>query len=123
VPFDGTTYPPNSALAILLEADRKLTAERRAAARLRGQPVMPAEKTARHAARASASIEVLDQLEALLADGRSWIQGDYWNDVGGFCLVGGIEFIRAGRREGDAAITYLSRAILGTTASRRRVTV
>jgi hypothetical protein len=82
---------------------------------------MPAEKTARHAARASASIEVLDQLEALLADGRSWIQGDYWNDVGGFCLVGGIEFIRAGRREGDAAITYLSRAILGTTASRRRV--
>jgi hypothetical protein len=68
---DGTTYPPNSALAILLEADRKLTAERRAAARLRGQPVMPAEKTARHAARASASIEVLDQLEALLADGRT----------------------------------------------------
>jgi hypothetical protein len=50
-----------------------------------------------------------------LADSRSWIQGDYWNDVGG------IEFIRAGRREGDAAITYLSRAILGTTASRKRV--
>jgi hypothetical protein len=45
---------------------------------------MPAEKTARHAARASASIEVLDQLKALLADGRNWIQGDYWNDVGGF---------------------------------------
>jgi len=43
------------------------------------------------------------------------------HDVGGFCLVGGIEFIRAGRREGDPAITYLSRAILGATASRKRV--
>ena len=33
--------------------------------------------------------------------------------------IGGIEFIRAGRRKGDAAITNLSRAILGTAASRK----
>src|ERR1700722_15036782 len=46
MPFDGSAVPARSPLAILLEADRKLTSERRAAAKLHPKPAPSAESVA-----------------------------------------------------------------------------
>jgi hypothetical protein len=111
MPFDGTCLP-NSPLARLLEADRKLTAERRAAGKLRRNLAPPPEKQARRAAFARESVIVLDRLEELLGGhGKNWIRNAYADGFGSYCLVGGLERIRAIRGFGDHAGIYLRRAI------------
>jgi hypothetical protein len=63
MPFDGGSVLPGSPLAILLEADRKLTSERRAAAKLRPKPAPSAESVARRRAEARETVIVLDLLD------------------------------------------------------------
>jgi hypothetical protein len=98
MPFDGIYVQPGSPLARLLEADRKLTAERPAMARLREKTVvLPAIKSARRVAQARESIIVLDLLTDLLHGGHYWVQNAYHDEQGRHCLVGGLEHIRARR--------------------------
>jgi hypothetical protein len=111
MPFDGFCLP-GSPLARLLEADRLLTQERRAAVLLRRKPRTPGEAQAR------ASIIALDLLVELFAGGENWIQGDFEDD-GGYCLVGGLRHIRTGLKSRDRAGLYLSQAIARTTGARR----
>jgi hypothetical protein len=111
MPFDGICVLPGSPLARLLEADRKLTAERQRAARLREKTVLPAIKSARRVAQARESIIVLDLLCDLLHGGHYWVQNTYHDDDGRHCLVGGLESIRGRRGRGDRAAEYLSQAI------------
>jgi hypothetical protein len=118
VPFDGTSVRPNSPLAILLEADRKLTQEHRAAALPRRRPVSREEQHRQRRAQARATIEVLDQLEVLFADGRNWLQRSYQDGAGRFCLIGGLRHVRAGVKTGDLAGIYLSQAIAKTVGAR-----
>ncbi len=111
MPFDGIFVLPGSPLARLLEADRKLTAERRWAARLREKTVLPAIKSARRVTQAREPVIVLDLLSDLLHGGHYWVQNAYHDEQGRHCLVGGLEHIRACRGGGDRAGEYLSRAI------------
>jgi hypothetical protein len=111
MPFDGICVLPGSLLARLLGADRKLTGERRWAAKLREKTVLPAIKSARRVAQARESIIVLDLLTGLLHGGHYWVQNAYHDSRGRHCLVGGLEHIRACRGGGDRAGEYLSRAI------------
>jgi hypothetical protein len=120
MPWDGFCLP-GSPLAILLEANRELTAERRAAAKPRRKPLTLWEEQAQRVAQARASIAVLDQLLELLADGASWIQGELENRSG-YCLVGGLQHIRRARRgTGDKAGMYLSRAIARLSGERETI--
>ena len=86
MPFDGSAVVPRSPLAILLEADRKLTSERRAAAKLHPKPAPSAELVARRRAEARETVIVLDLLEKLFAGGERWIQGAYEDYAGSYCL-------------------------------------
>jgi hypothetical protein len=117
MPFDGFCLP-GSPLARLLEADRLLTQERRAAVLLRRKPRTPGEAQARRVAQARASIVALDLLVELFAGGENWIQGDFEDD-GGYCLVGGLRHIRTGLKSRDRAGLYLSQAIARTTGARQ----
>jgi hypothetical protein len=117
--FDGGSVLPGSPLAILLEADRKLTSERRAAAKLRPKPAPSAESVARRRAEARETVIVLDLLEKLFAGGEHWIQGAYEDYAGSYCLVGGLRQIRRFREPEDKAGVYLLRAIARTTGARR----
>jgi hypothetical protein len=119
MPFDGSSVLPGSPLAILLEADRKLTSERRAAAKLHPKPVPSAESVARRRAEARETVIVLDLLEKLFAGGAHWIQGAYEDYAGSYCLVGGLRQIRRFREPEDKAGVYLLRAIARTTGARR----
>jgi hypothetical protein len=74
MPFDGIFVLPGSPLARLLEADRKLTAERRWAARLREKTVLPAIKSAWRLTQARESVIVLDLLSDLLHGGHYWVR-------------------------------------------------
>lgn len=112
MPFDGICVRPGSPLAILLAVDSVLTAERRAAARLRRKPLTLKEAQAQRIAQARASVIVLGKLEELLGDdGQNWITNAYANGFGSYCLVGGLRHIRAVRGCGDHAGVYLRRAI------------
>jgi hypothetical protein len=119
MPFDGSAVLPGSPLAILLEADRKLTSERRAAAKLHPKPAPSAESVARRRAEARETVIVLDLLEKLFAGGAHWIQGAYEDYAGSYCLVGGLRQIRRFREPEDKAGMYLLRAIARTTGARR----
>jgi hypothetical protein len=88
MPFDGGSVLPGSPLAILLEVDRKLTSERRAAAKLHPKPTPSANLVARRRAEARETVIVLDLLEKLFAGGEHWIQGAYEEYAGSYCLVG-----------------------------------
>jgi hypothetical protein len=100
MPFDGIFVRPGSP-SLLPEAARKLTAERRAAV-----------------AQARASIAVLDALLELFADGKHWMQGDFYNGAGSYCLVGGLQRVRRLRKAQDKAARYLIRAIRRVTWER-----
>jgi hypothetical protein len=127
MPFDGSAVLARSPLAILLEADRKLTAERRAAAKLHPKFAPSAElvarrraeSVARRRAEARETVIVLDLLEKLFAGGEHWIQGAYEDYAGSYCLVGGLRQIRRFREPEDKAGVYLLRAIARTTGARR----
>jgi hypothetical protein len=126
MPFDGSAVLARSPLAILLEADRKLTSERRAAAKLRPKRAPSAEAVARRRAEAHETAIVLDLLEKLFAGGVHWIQGGvhriqgaYEDYAGSYCLVGGLRQIRRFREPEDKADMYLLRAIARTTGARR----
>ena len=119
MPFDGSAVLARSPLAILLEADRKLTSERRAAAKLRPKRAPCAEAVARRRAEARETVIVLDLLEKLFAGGVHWIQGAYEDYAGSYCLVGGLRQIRRFREPEDKADMYLLRAIARTTGARR----
>jgi hypothetical protein len=121
MPFDGMYVPPGSPLARLLEADRKLTAERRATARLRKKSVLPEIKSARRVAQARESVIVLDLLSDLLHGGHYWVQNAYHDNRGRHCLEGGLELIRARRGGGDRAGEYLSRAIRRVCGERQTI--
>jgi hypothetical protein len=121
MPFDGICVLPGSPLARLLEADRKLTAERRAMARLREKSVLPAIKSARRVAQARASVIVLDLLSDLFHGGHYWVRNTYHDDDGRHCLVGGLGHIRARRGGGDRAGEYLSRAIRDVCGKRQTI--
>ena len=119
MPFDGTDSP----LVRLLEADRKLTGARRAAAKLcPNHPAPSTKKLARRAARARESIIVLDLLGQLLHGGHNWTRNTYHDGHGRHCLVGGLEHIRARRGSGDRAGVYLSQAIAIAYSDRERLT-
>jgi hypothetical protein len=118
MPFDGSAVLPGSPLAILLEADRKPTSERRAA-KLHPKPAPSAESVARRMAEARETVIVLDLLEKLFAGGEHWIQGAYEDFAGSYCLVGGLRQIRRFREPEDKAGAYLLRAIARTTGARR----
>jgi hypothetical protein len=112
MPFDGVFVQPGSPLAILLKADRKLTAERRAAAKLRARPEPSAEKIARRAALAREAVIVLHLLEDLLGNGgEHWMRNAYADGLGSYCLVGGLRRVRTIRGFGDHAGIYLRRSI------------
>jgi hypothetical protein len=123
MPFDGMICVlPNSPLARLLETNRKLTSERRGAARLREKTVLPAIKSARRVAQARQSVIVLDLLSDLLHGGHYWVRNTYHDVHGRHCLMGGLEHIRARRGCGDRAGEYLSRAI-GDVCGRRQAII
>jgi hypothetical protein len=121
MPFDGICVLPGSPLARLLEADRKLTAERRWAAKLRAKTVLPAIKSARRVAQARESGIVLDLLGQLLHGGHNWTQNAYHDGQGRHCLVGGLEHIRARRGWDDRAGMYLSRAIRNVCGKHQKI--
>src|SRR3984957_19693921 len=122
MPYDGVWVLPGSPLARLLEADRKLTAERRAKAKRRRRPLTPWEVQERRVAQARASVIALDQLLELFADGKNWVQNAYHDDHGRHCLVGGLEHVRARQGVGDKAGVYLSRAIAYVCDEREKMT-
>jgi hypothetical protein len=110
MPYDGLWVLPRSPLAVLLEADRKLIAERRAA-KPRARPVPSAGKLFRRKMLARKSLVVLQLLEDLLGDdGQYWMRNAY-ADGGSYCLVGGLRRIRAIRGFGDHAGIYLRRSV------------
>jgi hypothetical protein len=119
MPFDGSVVLARSPLAILLEADRKLTSGRRAAAKLHPKPAPSAELVARRRVEARKTVIVLDLLEKLFAGGEHWIQGAYEDYAGSYCLVGGLRQIRRFRELEDKAGMYLLRAIARTTGARQ----
>jgi len=119
MPFDGSAVLPGSPLAILPEADRMLTSERRAAAKLHPKPAPSAELVSLRRAEARETVIVLDLLEKLFAGGGHWIQGAYEDYAGSYCLVGGLRQIRRFREPEDKAGMYLLRAIARTTGARR----
>jgi hypothetical protein len=103
MPFDGSAVLPGSPLAILPEADRMLTSERRAAAKLHPKPAPSAELVSLRRAEARETVIVLDLLEKLFAGGGHWIQGAYEDYAGSYCLVGGLRQIRRFREPEDKA--------------------
>ena len=68
------------------------------------------EELPRRVAQARESVVVLDLLAELFSGGNRWIQ-HCLKDLTGFCLVGGLREIRAGRSLRDHAGIYLARAI------------
>jgi hypothetical protein len=68
------------------------------------------EQLPRRVALARESVVVLDLLAEQFAGGDRWIQ-HCLKDLTGFCLVGGLREIRAGRALRDHAGIYLARAI------------
>lgn len=117
MPLDRTCLP-DSPLARLLEADRKLTTQRRAAVKASHPPESSEQKQARRVAQARESVIALDRLAELFAGGQHWIQDDFEDGKGGYCLVGGLRHIRAGRASGDRAGVYLSRAVESSVGMR-----
>jgi len=109
MPFDGIC-PPGSPLARLLEADRELTEQRRAARKPYLTPEMEARKRACRVAQARETIIILSELEELLNGGVNWIRGEFETPEG-YCLVGGLRHLRKQRGRGDNASQYLRRAI------------
>jgi hypothetical protein len=108
MPYDGLWALRGSPLA---EADRKLTAERRAA-KPHARSVPSAEKLSRREMVARKSLVVLQLLEDLLGDdGQHWMRNAYADGSGSYCLVGGLRRIRAIRGFGDHAGIYLRRSI------------
>jgi hypothetical protein len=107
MPFDGCCLP-GSPLAILLEADRKLTAERRASALLRKPPAPPAPTVPRRVTQGRASVIVFNRLLELFDGGRHWIQKQDTDGCGNFCMRGGLRHL--GKYRGSA-YTYLAVAI------------
>lgn len=112
MPFDGIGLP-GSSLARFLEADRKLT-EEWCSPRKQVAPEVAAQRRARRVTQARATIVILDQLEQLFDGGENWIRGEFENSDG-YCLVGGLRYLRKVRGRGDDAGQYLRRAIAKLT--------
>jgi hypothetical protein len=110
MPYDSLWVLPGSPLAVFLEADRKLTAERRVA-KPRARAVPSAEKLSRRKVFARKSLVVLQLLEDLLGDdGQYWMRNAY-TDGGSYCLIGGLRRIRTILGFGDHAGIYLRRSV------------
>jgi hypothetical protein len=126
MPFDGTS-PAHSPLAVLLEADCRLTTAKRAAAKLRPKHPMRApspEKLSQRLATAREAVTVFDTMEQLFDGGRHWGQRHYYDGNGSYCLVGALRHISVIREVSiDAAIMYLKRAIDKTETAERAVII